>query len=162
MEDPWELGTPSSEDYGPVAAASGQNVWGTVLGGNYPDDSNASLRTPPIDLTGVEAATLVYTEFRDVEAPDPVSGDWYDVVQINILSASNPDGEPLAEELRSKAGSLLGWVSRRVKLPEEVLGKKIIIEFRFIADELNEYDQGGWYIDDVVGWYIDDVVVLPE
>jgi bacillopeptidase F len=154
MEDPWELGTPSSEDYGPVAAASGQNVWGTVLGGNYPDDSNASLRTPPIDLTGVEAATLVYTEFRDVEAPDPVSGDWYDVVQINILSASNPDGEPLAEELRSKAGSLLGWVSRRVKLPEEVLGKKIIIEFRFIADELNEYDQGGWYID--------DVVVLPE
>ena len=153
MEDPWELGTPSSEDYGPVAAASGQNVWGTVLGGNYPDDSNASLRTPPIDLIGVEAATLVYTEFRDVEAPDPDWGD-LDVLQINILSASNPDGEPLAEELRSKAGSLLGWVSRRVKLPEEVLGKKIIIEFRFIADELNEYDQGGWYID--------DVVVLPE
>jgi hypothetical protein len=150
-EDPWELGTPSSEDYGPVAAASGQNVWGTVLDDRYPDYSDASLRTPPIDLTGMEAATLVYTEFRDVEAPE--GGDMYDMVQINILSASNPDGETLADELRSTAGSLRGWVSRWVKLPEEVLGEKIIIEFRFISDDL---------LNDYAGWYIDDVMVLPE
>jgi len=35
-------------------------------------------------------------------------------------------------------------------LPAAALGKKVIIEFRFVSDTFNECGQGGWYIDDVM------------
>ena len=154
--DPWQLGAPVSEDYGPTKAWSGNNVWGTNLEDYYPDYCNGSLRTPPIDLTGAEAATLYFTEFMDIEVtPD----DWevIDEARINILDASDPDGEPIEEDLRFRSGRVLGWATRRIPLPETALGKKILIEFRFTSDDGPYGDFG-----DQGGWYIDDIMVLPE
>lgn len=145
--DPWELGTPSG-DLAPDGAASGDHAWGTNLKGGYPNDSDASLRTPPIDLSGRSTATLMFTEYLDVEGPDE-DGFIFDEVKINVLSASNPEGAPLAEEVRQRATSVRGWLERKVTLPPEALGQDVIIEFRFISDGFNDPEQGGWYIDDV-------------
>jgi hypothetical protein len=85
--------------------------------------------------------------------------DWevIDEARINILDASDPDGEPIEEDLRFRSGRVIGWATRRIPLPETALGKKILIEFRFTSDD-------GPYGDfaDQAGWYIDDIMVLPE
>jgi len=45
--DVWEWGSPTS---GPGAAHSGVNLWGTILGGNYPNSADATLDVPAITL----------------------------------------------------------------------------------------------------------------
>ena len=47
----WQYGTPTS---GPGSAYSGSNLWGTVLNGNYPNNSISVLRFDSFDLTGLE------------------------------------------------------------------------------------------------------------
>jgi hypothetical protein len=146
-EDPWQWGKPRG-GVAPIAAASGNHAWGTGLEGGYPNFSDAGLRTPVIDLTGIEAATLVFMEYLDVEALDD-DGFVLDEVKVNILDASNPDGDPLAAAIRQRAGSVRGWLQRKIELPASALGSKIMVEFRFVSDSWNDFDQGGWFIDDV-------------
>ncbi len=54
----WEIGVPMS---GPGAAHSGQKVAATVLAGDYPANSNATMTLAhPIDLTGSVSPVLSY------------------------------------------------------------------------------------------------------
>ena len=62
--NPWEWGAPTT---GPGAAFSGQYLWATNLHGNYPDNANASLVSPPIDLSGLSAAALQFTHWYSIE-----------------------------------------------------------------------------------------------
>ena len=90
----------------------------------------------------------MFMEYLDVEALDD-DGFVLDEVKVNILDASNPDGDPLAAAIRQRAGSVRGWLQRKIELPASALGSKIMVEFRFVSDSWNDFDQGGWFIDDV-------------
>jgi hypothetical protein len=43
-----------------------------------------------------------------------------------------------------------GWVRFLKKLPAAVLGKTVVLEFRFASDFVPDADASGWYIDDVL------------
>ncbi len=85
----WEWGSPVTW---PEACAGGSNCWGTVLDGNYPDDSEAVVFSPIIDLRSA-SGPLVMTwdqanhietfsfdqgrvEFRFIPGPSPVFVLW--------------------------------------------------------------------------------------
>jgi hypothetical protein len=53
----WEWGVPTD---GPGDAHSGQKLWATVLEGNYSNDADARLETPPIDLTDIYEPQLSF------------------------------------------------------------------------------------------------------
>ncbi len=53
----WEWGIPTA---GPGQAHSGQRVWATVLDSIYPNDADARLETPPIDLDNIYKPQLSF------------------------------------------------------------------------------------------------------
>jgi hypothetical protein len=56
----WEVGAPTS---GPEVAHSGTNCAGTVLGGNYPYETDSRLISPVIDVPAVGANEEVVLAF---------------------------------------------------------------------------------------------------
>jgi hypothetical protein len=60
----WEWGVPT---LGPDQAHSGQRVWGTVLEDYYPNDADARLETPAIDLTNIHEPQLSFWHWYDFE-----------------------------------------------------------------------------------------------
>ena len=133
----WELGTPSGGE-GPGAAQSALNCYATNLDGPYGIDTEIWLRSPPIDLTGVGAATLNYNEWRDIEVG-------FDSGKVTILDAA--DDSEIAEIADSIDALVDPWELTSYPVPTAALGKMIKIEWRFAADNINEF--GGWHIDDV-------------
>ncbi len=146
----WELGTPTNAR-GPASAHSGENVYGTDLDADYELLTQVVLRSPVIDLTGVDKATLVYWGFQDLEA-----------VFIEIKILDNNGNEFLADPIRKRAGTTPGWQESRIKIPEAALGRKIILEFGFTSDDFNEFDPDTGIDITQAGWFIDDVAILPE
>ncbi|MEN9021505.1 MAG: Ig-like domain-containing protein [Verrucomicrobiales bacterium] len=133
----WELGAPES---GPGNANSGEAAWGTNLAGEYGNGSRTFLRSPQIDLTDVERASLEFYYFLD--ADDGEGG------QVSILDAN---GDPLRAQLLIFPGenSTNEWRRSRIPLPADALGQTVVIEFEFLSDD-NDANGDGWYIDDVV------------
>lgn len=129
----WELGAPTA---GPDAAAGGANCFGTNLGGNYDLSANAWLRSPAINLTDVDEATLSYEEWVDVE------GLSFDFGQVSLLDADNDN---VLAVLRDPVDVATDWKEVKRKLPAEALGRSIKIEFRLITDEFANFP--GWFID---------------
>lgn len=133
----WEIGIPTS---GPGSAISGQNVAATNLAGAYLPDTDAWLRSPPIDLTEVTEATLSFQEYVDVDDFEDFHG-----TVVSILDANTLDE---LEELSRTNERNTGWRARRLTLSEASLGREIVIQFRLYSDGVvNDY--AGWYIDDV-------------
>ncbi len=60
----WQWGAPSS---GPGIAFSGENLWGTNLSGNYKNNSNSKLDSPPINLKAVSQARLTFWQWYKME-----------------------------------------------------------------------------------------------
>ena len=77
----WERGTPNGST-GPLSGADDSiNAWSTNLG-DFGIDSDISLRSPAIDLTGVAAAELSFDAYRD--------GDGFgEFASIRFLRASD-------------------------------------------------------------------------
>lgn len=144
----WQLGAPVD---GPRNAFSGEVAYGTDLDGDYAVNTDVQLRSPVVDLADVVSATLVFSNYRDME---PFDGDFFDGGQVRLLDTN---GNAIGEPLITKAGTTRsGWTVERVKIPAEALGRQIIIEFRFYADDFQPDDA---LLD---GWYIDDVAIIPE
>jgi len=139
--DNWELGTPVN---GPAAAFSGTNVYATSLTGNIQPFSDAYLRSPTINLTGVARATLSFQEWLNVD-PNPT----FHGTIVNVLDANT---QALISQLSVQAGATAGWQPRTLQLPPLALGKNIVLEFRLYCDNFNLLE----------GWYIDDVKLSPE
>ena len=140
-EDNWELGTPVN---GPGSAFSGENVYATGLDSDYAPGTDSYLVSPEIDLTGVNVATLVFQEFRDVDL-NPI---FHNVV-VNILDS---DTLEVIEELSRRGGSTSQWKEVSFPLGQDSLNRKIRIEFRLSSDNFNPRQ----------GWYLDDITILPE
>ena len=140
-EDNWELGTPVN---GPGSAFSGENVYATGLDSDYAPGTDSYLVSPEIDLTGVDVATLVFQEFRDVDQ-NPV---FHNVV-VNVLDS---DTLEVIEELSRRGGSTSKWKEVSFPLGQDSLNRKVRLEFRLSSDQFSPRQ----------GWYLDDITILPE
>jgi hypothetical protein len=121
----WERGTPNGST-GPLSGADDSiNAWTTNLG-DFGTDSDISLRSPTIDLTGVAAAELSFDAYRD--------GDGFgEFASLRFLRAS--DLVQLGEE--SVIDMTLfdaDWVAQTIPVVAEALGESVVIEFNFVSD----------------------------
>jgi hypothetical protein len=132
----WQFGTPTT--VGPTVTNSGLSCFGTNLSSDYGTDADVWLRSPAIDLTGANAATLRYAEFKDIEAI-------FDSGTVNVLDAS--DDSLIVEVATGIEGQSTQWDPVNRLLPAEALGKVIKIEFRLTSDNFGP--GAGWYLDDV-------------
>lgn len=143
----WELGEPT---FGPAAAKSPVNCFGTNLGDGYANDANIWLRSPPVDLSSHSEGSLTFDHFKQIEE----IGIDFDFGSIRILNASDPSLVVAVLEMETIDGDTGGaWVEYSKRLPAavfEAVNNPITIEFRFESDVTNETDVfAGWYIDDV-------------
>ena len=145
----WELGAPQGN--GPDAAANGSNVYGTDLDANFEWDTDARLRSPVINLAGVENGRLYFRHFLDCESS--IDGQLFDFAQVNILDRN---GNTLAPNVFQEGGRTDGWKVREVLLPLAAANREIILEFRFVSDNFDDLDFGPQ-----AGWFIDDVAIVP-
>jgi hypothetical protein len=156
MNTLWQLGDPSGGAAltGPPAAKSGLNCFGTNLAANYGISSNIWLRTPPgmIDLTTATEATVVFQQWVDIDPfMDPDTG-FGDHGFLRVLDASGLPGtvtELGVVQADNNGFNLNGWAEFTAKLPADVLGKSIVLEFIFVSD-MDGFVASGWYIDDLV------------
>ena len=151
----WEWGIPAS---GPDQAHSGQRLWATVLDGSYPNDADARLETPSIDLTDIYKPQLsfwhwYYFEDRparydganvkisvdggDFELITPTAG--YDDT-IYYTNVGIPD-----EPGFSRAGGMY-WHEETFDLTPYT-DHQVVFRFHFGSNWRHGYP--GWYIDDV-------------
>jgi hypothetical protein len=138
----WELGAP--DGFGPGTAHSGTTCWGTNLAGNYTLNADVTLRSPLIDLTGIDAATLSFWHYYDIE-PGIGADLFFDYGTLRIVDAG---GTELAVLIANIAGSNTSWQPVSYPLPPAARGQPVRLEFRLFSDELAA-DYAGWYLDDV-------------
>jgi hypothetical protein len=152
----WPLPPAAPSGAGPVPPGvplpSGSNCVGTKIDGNYLNDVNRWLRSPDITLTGASRATLTLQQYRDIEDAegDPDAGS------IRILRASDNTELAVIEDATIDGSSGGAWeeyskVITAAAHPDVFDGANnpVRIEFRFHADEFNDADFAGWYLDDV-------------
>ncbi|MGY8690196.1 MAG: hypothetical protein ACKVHP_20970, partial [Verrucomicrobiales bacterium] len=135
-------GVPTS---GPGAAHSGEQVFGTNLEGTYDEDLNITLTSSVVDLSEQHAATLSF---------------WY------TLEASDGEGAVLEFVDADDGMAILGqtspfipeadWARLEFDLAEieedgpSVVGKRVLLRFRFLTDGSPEGNGDGFYLDDVL------------
>ena len=129
----WEVGAPTS---GPNNAHSGTNVAATSLSGNYPDNADAFLISPDINLPSSGIITLKFYHWYQTE-----SG--YDYCYFMIST----DGGANWQTLRTYNGYSGGWILENLNL-SSFAGRTVKLGFRFTSDYSITY--AGWYIDDIL------------
>jgi hypothetical protein len=127
--DPWEYGRPAS---GPGRASSGERVWATRLTGNYPENAEGRLISPPIWIPRNSSARLEFMSWLSA------SGDSASV-QISF------NGGTTWSFLQSVADSADAFT--RVSLDLSDLSGDIRLGFRFSSDQYGRAP--GWFVDDV-------------
>lgn len=151
-DNDWEWGNPTS---GPNGAHSGQNVWATILGGNYNVGPLLSaLITPELGLG--DAAQMTFWHWYNIE-------NLFDGGNVKISTDNGatweiltPDGgydgvisttfqNPLGGE-QGFYGNSGGWVMETFDL-SGLGGNSVLIKFDFGTDTSVQYP--GWYIDDI-------------
>ncbi len=132
----WELGTPAVD--GLNAAHSGTNVYGTGLDRNYGDLVNASLISPLIDLADIRRARLSFWYFVDTDEGN-------EGIQLRYL---NEAGDSAAVHDQILSGQSGGWIEFDERVPSELIGSKIRLQFLFLTDGDAPYG-AGFYLDDV-------------
>ncbi len=133
----WELGTPAVE--GLTTAHGGSTVYGTDLDGAYGDFVNASLTSPLIDLTEARRARLSFWYYVDTE-------EGSEGVQLRYLDES---GASLSIHDTILSGQSDGWILFDERVPSELVGKMIRLQFLFLTDGSAPYGTG-FYLDDVL------------
>jgi hypothetical protein len=148
----WEWGTPE-----PLQPAfSGAKVWGTNLGGTYPENALESLVVGPVDLSSFNTAGLYFQNFYNTEP-------FYDSGAVYASTDSGatwqrlvPDGEyPFGIVLTGQggySGESGDWVPAEFPLDAYVGVSHLLLKFEFQSDEA----VGG------LGWYVDDLEVADR
>ena len=136
----WELGTPGGTT-GPNSGANNSlRAWCTNLG-DYGPDSDISLRSPAIDLTGAPTAILKFQVFRDADGEQ-------DSGTVRFLRAD--DLTPLGESTDLELSVLDNdYGDFQLDVVPEALGQVVIIEWNFQSDASND-PFSGLAIDDIM------------
>ncbi len=165
----WQRGVPT---FGPP---DGRICWGTVLDGRYPDSADGWLVSPEFTVRG--RSVLTFATWFDIDntawmehtsADSEFAGGYKGYLDsgrveisiagagwANITAAAYPLGIPENTASNTIAGTSGDWVTAKIPLPEESIGKNVRVRFRFASDA---YKQG---LGNPAGWFIDDVALLP-
>jgi len=121
----WERGSPNGST-GPLTGADGSaNAWCTNLG-DYGTDSNISLRSPAIDLTGVSEAELSFAAFRDADG-------FGDTAVVRFLRAA--DQVQLGADTHLDMSVLnTDYATITIPVVAEALAETILVEWNFVSD----------------------------
>ena len=135
----WELGSPVGST-GPLEGSGGSlNAWSTNLG-DYGTDSDISLRSPSVDLTGIPGAELSFEVFRDADG-------FADIASVRFLRAT--DEVQLGDAVDIDMAIFdTDWTTIELPVDPAALGETIIIEFNFTSDSSPDAFSG-LSIDDV-------------
>jgi|GEM_PF-535218 len=164
----WDWGVPTA---GPGGAHSGSNCWGTVLNGNYSNDSDSRLTTPVIDISGASGKLVCeyyqwfYSEgyFDGGNIKVSVDGSNWDIIDPDY-PAYNEDafssGNAGVPNERGYTGNLGGWSKVKIDLSSYTGNNNLYIRWHFGSDGSVAYD--GWYVDDVRIGYPDYSVGVEE
>ena len=147
MNTVWELGNPNGGPLtGPPNAFSGANCYGTNIGTNYGIGSNTWLRSPSFTLPAVPFANLSFRQWLDIDPFE--TGSPLDHGQVRVLAA-NDLSELGVIDMNISGLDPVEWTEFSGEFPAAALGQEVILEFRFLSDNDDIFDQSGWYIDDV-------------
>jgi transglutaminase-like putative cysteine protease len=143
--DEWELGTPT---FGPSAAHSGANCWGTDLDDTYENNANCWLLSAPIDLSGLACGCLsfwVWNWVQDITqgyVNDPL---WMEITTdgVHFVPLCSYMGGVNDDALIPDVG---GW-SRLVLDLQRYTGSTVRLRFRFRSD--GSIQEPGSYLDDI-------------
>lgn len=128
----WAFGEPI---IGPDGAYTGQNVYGTNLGGNYDNQWTLCLTSPIIDCTGVTEVALKFAQFYEIESN-------YDHARVRIRN----DGGSW-DTILDVDGSSGGWIWQELDISNWA-DNEPEVEIRFDVRADNSINQSGHYIDD--------------
>ncbi len=140
----WEIGEPKS---GPKNCHDGSQCAGTVLDGNYPNDTDSRLISPAITLPQIADQGEIYLEFWHWFSYifNPFSDD-KGCVQIKEYSSNTQkwsDWTTIGSAVKHVSSV---WTLRRDDLTK-YSGKKIKLSFYHKVD--GYYTSTGWYIDNI-------------
>ena len=140
----WELGTPSGTT-GPISGAGNSaNAWSTNLG-DFGPNSDVTLRSPAIDLSGLAAARLTFEVYRDADG-------FSDAAVVRFLRAA--DEVVLGNEVPLDMTVFdIDWIPTEIPLPLQAAGEEIFIEWNFTSDQS---------LDPYSGLSIDNVGIVAE
>ena len=121
----WQLGTPGGST-GPITGAGGStNAWSTNVA-DYGADSDISLRSPAIDLSGLAHATLTFKAYRDADG-------FGDFARIRFLRAG--DQVQLGADTQIDMSPIdIDWITLNIPVVPEAIGETILIEWNFTSD----------------------------
>ena len=121
----WELGSPVGST-GPLEGADGSlNAWSSNLG-DYGADSDISLRSPSIDLSGIPEAELTFEAFRDADG-------FGDIASVRFLRAADQVQLGAAVDVNMTILDT-DWNTIEIPVDPAALGEVILIEFNFTSD----------------------------
>ncbi len=146
----WQWGTPTS---GPGGAASGSYCWATNLAGDYPDQADDLLYTPPLDFSGAVSPRLTFNHWYDFESGwdggavlvSTDGGASYTRVAPFGGYPGEVDGAP-AFTGRSDPG--VAYRAETFFLGDLPATSTWIVAFQFGSDA--SIGRPGWYLDDIV------------
>jgi len=148
----WQWGAFTS---GPMAGYSGTNGWATLIGGDYPTNSNFTLDTPVPFFVESPLAMLEFWHWYDIEASYDggnvkVSTDggtsWTVITSLTGYTGTANTSNPLSGEPIFCGHDQGYWEFEQFDL-SAYQGQSIIIRWHFGSDGSVQYP--GWYIDDV-------------
>ncbi len=136
----WEWGTPTS---GPGAAHSGTKVWATNLAGDYGNDENGYLVSPPLDLSALRGQSFRVSWWQWL-----VTEINYDVADVE---ASKNGGSTWVHIFSSAGGAVdTVWTEHAAELDSSFAVPNFKIAFRLSSDSSITYP--GYYVDDIRIW----------
>ena len=145
----WAWGTPTSGPY-PGGAHGGAKVWATNLTGNYGNNENGYLISPPIDLSSLASeASIELGWWHWLQSETS-----YDFASVEV---SKTGGEPWVVVWGPTSGQIYdlsgpampGWKRESVPLGTEYAVSSFKVRFHFTSDADNT----------LLGWYVDDVSI---
>jgi subtilisin family serine protease len=152
--DIWEWGSPTS---GPGGANSGVNLWATVLGGNYPSSSDATLDIPPITLAASKPYAILsfwhwyYIETNYDGGNVKVSADggatWNVVTPFGGYDGTARSGNAGIPGEDCFTGYNNDFWQEELFDLSAYSGQTVMIRFHFGSD--GSVQRSGWYVDDV-------------
>jgi hypothetical protein len=136
-EDEWEIGMPTD---GPGSChAESSNCWGTDLDDSYSNGTNSWLRSPGIDLTNYQSATLNYWQWYEIQ----FFIFWGDVGYLEISTDDGWTWTSLTNFTSSSANH--DWEEIEIDISDYV-GGTVYFRFRLWSNDF--WVESGWFIDD--------------
>ena len=140
----WELGSPSGTT-GPISGAGNSaNAWSTNLG-DFGPNSDVTLRSPAIDLSGLPSARLTFEVYRDADG-------FSDAALVRFLRAADEVVLGIEVPLDMTVFDI-DWEVTEIPVPLQAIGEEIFIEWNFSSDQS---------LDPYSGLSIDNVGIVAE